>query len=142
MLKAVAHFDVDLAIVKTAFSVGDFHQLKRCIEWGTNLARIHLIVRVKRRFHTTQFGEQLLTKKIWTVFRTVTFTMFSPHQAAILSHQLDHLIGDFTHQQFLLGIAQIKRRTHMQYARIHMPKHAIRQIFGIEQRTKFNDKIG
>ncbi|CSB60853.1 Uncharacterised protein [Vibrio cholerae] len=52
------------------------------------------------------------------------------------------MIGDFTHQQFLLGIAQVKRRTHMQYARIHMPKHAIRQIFGIEQRAKFNDKIG
>lgn len=68
--------------------------------------------------------------------------MLAPQQATVASGERHDFIGDALHQDFLLRIAHIQRRTHVQHTRVHMAKHTVAQPVTVQQRAELGDVIG
>ena len=82
-------------------------------------------MRIKRRFNFAQFSEKFLTEKRRAVFGTKTFTVLPPQQTTVFRGKRHHVIRDLFHQNLLLRIAHIQRRTDVQDPRIDVAKHTI-----------------
>jgi len=82
-------------------------------------------MRVKCRFHFTQFCKKFLTEKRRAVFGTKTFAVFAPQQTTVFRGKRHYVIRDLLHQNLLLRIAHIQRRTDVQDTCVDVTEHTV-----------------
>ncbi|CCK14124.1 hypothetical protein BN136_134 [Cronobacter universalis NCTC 9529] len=136
-----AHRERELAIKRAAFHRVHFHHRRVEAVRRADFTGVQAVVRVERRLDAPQFVIQRFAEKRRAVFRAKAFAVLAPQQTAVAGGKRHDFIGDALHQNFLLRIAHIQRRTHMQHARVNMAKHAIAQPVTVQQRAKLRDVI-
>ena len=82
-------------------------------------------MRVKCRFHFTQFCKKFLTEKRRAVFSAKTFAVFTPQQTTVFRGKRHYIIRDLLHQNLLLRIAHIQRRTDVQDTCVDVTEHTV-----------------
>ncbi|CCK02316.1 hypothetical protein BN129_835 [Cronobacter sakazakii 701] len=137
-----AHRERDLTVKRAAFYRIHLHHRRVEAVWRTDFTGVQAVIRVECRLDAPQFVIQRFAEKRRAVFRTKAFAVLAPQQATVAGGERHNLIRDALHQDFLLRIAHIQRRTHMQHACIHMAKHTVAQPVTVQQRAELGDVIG
>ena len=82
-------------------------------------------MRVKCRFHFTQFCKKFLTEKRRAVFGAKTFAVFAPQQTTVFRGKRHYIIRDLLHQNLLLRIAHIQCWTDVQDTCVDVTEHTV-----------------
>ena len=136
-----AHLDRDLAIEGAAFDRIHLHHRRIHRQRRTDLARVKTVIRIERRLDAAQLLVQRFPEEFRAVLGAEPLAMLAPQQAAVFGGERHHPIGDLLHQHFLLGVAHVERRTHVQHPGIDVAEHAIAQLVVVEQLAELDDIV-